>query len=594
MLVFRKIFISSVHLMSTKEDSKPVEAKASTFFKLPIEMQDPRTISDNLYEDLELLEVRDKTASTALYQEVFAPTTELGKETLPKLAKFYTTNQTFLEESQKFHGEAADIRVDAKMVSNAWGIWEKLRNDDGFLEKYQYIDWDKLRWLNTSVSFLTVLTFYSIASPVLNLLAPIMLLIIPFFLLKIMKIPITVASYTDVLLQQLKRYNFGQLFTKFNEVSLSQRVYLVVCFGMYVYNIYQNILSCHKFYVNASTINEQVNGLTSYLTYTEGSLKNLISKTANLTAYEGYRHYLGGKLDDVKRLNQSLSAIPSVAFDPTRLHLLGYTMKQFYLLHTSPEIEKVMLFTFGLHGFLDTVQGLSRNIQSGRLNKATFREGTIPTVVLKGAVHPASGADAIPNTISLRHNRIITGPNAAGKTTLLKNAITNVLLSQQIGYGFFKSATLTPFDYLHCYLNIPDTSARDSLFQAEARRCLSILQAIEAHPRKKHFCIFDELYSGTNPYEAIGSAYAYLDYVSKKPNVKFMLTTHFIELCKLFRKNKRTKNCSMQATVVDDVPSYSYKVVKGMSKIKGGICVLKQLGYPDDLLKTTHRIIDSL
>jgi DNA mismatch repair ATPase MutS len=73
-----------------------------------------------------------------------------------------------------------------------------------------------------------------------------------------------------------------------------------------------------------------------------------------------------------------------------------------------------------------------------------------------------------------------------------------------------------------------------------------------------------------------------------------MLTTHFIKLCKLFRKNKRTKNCSMQASVEGDSPTYTYKVVKGMSNIKGGVCVLRQLGYPDKMIKTTHRIIDSL
>jgi hypothetical protein len=582
--------------MSAKEEpAMPKKAEdTAAHFKLPIEMQTPGTISDNLYEDLELLQVHDKDGSVPLYKEVFSPTTRFGEGTLAKWAQFYATDSAFLEDSQVFYKSMDKTTVDIKMVRNAWGIWDKLRNDDGFLEKYQYIDWDKLRWLNTSVPFLSVLTFYSIASPALNLLAPVMLLIIPFFLLKIMKIPITVKSYTDVLVQQLKRYSFGQLFTKFNEVSLSQRVYMAVCLGMYIYNIYQNILSCCKFYINTKTINEQVTGLTSYLTYTESTLKGLISKVAPLKTYASYQGYLKSRLDAVTRLNKSLRAIPAVAFDPSRLHLLGYTMKQFYLLHTSAEVEEVMLFSFGLHGFLDTIQGVSRNIQSGRLNQATFRAGVMPTAVLKGAVHPASGADAVPNTISLRHNRIITGPNAAGKTTLLKNAITNILLSQQIGYGFYTSATLTPFDYLHCYLNIPDTSARDSLFQAEARRCLKILHMIEAHPTKKHFCIFDELYSGTNPYEAIGSAYAYLEYMSKKRNVKFMLTTHFIKLCKLFRKNKRTKNCSMQASVEGDSPTYTYKVVKGMSNIKGGVCVLRQLGYPDKMIKTTHRIIDSL
>ena len=120
----------------------------------------------------------------------------------------------------------------------------------------------------------------------------------------------------------------------------------------------------------------------------------------------------------------------------------------------------------------------------------------------------------------MKNNIIITGPNASGKTTLLKCCVLNVLFTQQVGKGFYDKAILKPFDYIHCYLNIPDTSSRDSLFQAEARRCKQILNLIEQYPKKRHFCIFDELYSGTNPYDAIGSAYSYLKYISRNKHVQ--------------------------------------------------------------------------
>ena len=96
--------------------------------------------------------------------------------------------------------------------------------------------------------------------------------------------------------------------------------------------------------------------------------------------------------------------------------------------------------------------------------------------------------------------------------------------------------TTGTFDYIHCYLNIPDSCSRDSLFQAEARRCKNIIRFYRIKIQKKHFCIFDELYSGTNPYEAISSAYSYLDHISKNKNVRFLLTTHYIRLCNLFEK----------------------------------------------------------
>ena len=71
---------------------------------------------------------------------------------------------------------------------------------------------------------------------------------------------------------------------------------------------------------------------------------------------------------------------------------------------------------------------------------------------------------------------------------------------------------MCPYDTIHCYLNIPDTSGRDSLFQAEARRCKEILESLEDN--KKHFCIFDELFSGTNPNEACASSYGFIKYLN--------------------------------------------------------------------------------
>jgi DNA mismatch repair ATPase MutS len=115
---------------------------------------------------------------------------------------------------------------------------------------------------------------------------------------------------------------------------------------------------------------------------------------------------------------------------------------------------------------------------------------------------------------------------------MLKSTLINIILTQQFGCGFYDSAQINPFKYIHCYLNIPDTSGRDSLFQAEARRCKEILDIIQENKKANHFCVFDELYSGTNPEEAELSATSFMLYLQKYKNVTSMLTTHFIKVCK--------------------------------------------------------------
>jgi DNA mismatch repair ATPase MutS len=163
-------------------------------------------------------------------------------------------------------------------------------------------------------------------------------------------------------------------------------------------------------------------------------------------------------------------------------------------------------------------------------------------------------------------------------------------LSQQIGFGCFESLDFYPYDDFHCYLNIPDTSGRDSLFQAEARQCKEIIDTINAGENlgekecKRHFCIFDELYSGTNPDEAILSAKSFMDYIVKNDNVTCLLTTHYTKLCKQLDKNIKIQNFSMNTVKKNDGFEYTYKLVEGISKIKGGLKVLKDMNYPKEIL----------
>jgi DNA mismatch repair ATPase MutS len=249
----------------------------------------------------------------------------------------------------------------------------------------------------------------------------------------------------------------------------------------------------------------------------------------------------------------------------------------------------------------------------------------------------------VKNTVSLDKRLVITGPNASGKTTILKMTMLNILFSQQLGHGFYEAGTrIRPYHQLHSYLNIPDTSGRDSLFQAESRRCKEILDKLTAGgqqvptgtttpptsiekkgcrrscgpcPPVRHFCIFDELYSGTNPYEAIASAYGYIMHLTKYDGVDFMLTTHYIQLCKLFEQQKtesesekgeKIKNNSTESNNkirnlhmdVADRGNYDFKYLyalrPGISAIKGGIKVLYDLQYPASIVDDTRRILSTL
>ena len=90
----------------------------------------------------------------------------------------------------------------------------------------------------------------------------------------------------------------------------------------------------------------------------------------------------------------------------------------------------------------------------------------------------------------------------------------------------------------------------------------------------------------------ISSAYSYLTYISKNKNVRFLLTTHYIKLYKLFNK-KIVVNKSMKTLFNKNKdPIYTYKISNGISNVKGGVSVLKNLNYPKSIIKNTYDILE--
>jgi DNA mismatch repair ATPase MutS len=294
---------------------------------------------------------------------------------------------------------------------------------------------------------------------------------------------------------------------------------------------------------------------------------------------------------------------------------LGGVLETFYQLHCDEELHHSFLYSFGFHGYLDNVQGLQANLRAGKMHYATLqlekgkekekekgkekekekgkekekeKRNKKENTEFKGLYSPIM-MDPVYNDVSLAKNLVITGPNASGKTTILKSCLVNILLSQQVGCGFFTSATLIPYQHLHCYLNIPDTSGRDSLFQAEARRCKNILDEIDEKKKSgdRHMCVFDELYSGTNPEEAVSSAFAFLLYLGKNKNIDCLLTTHFYDLCQHLETGEKSRyvNMSMKTEITSSGEfMYIYQLTKGISKVKGGIQILTDMKYPQEIL----------
>ena len=250
------------------------------------------------------------------------------------------------------------------------------------------------------------------------------------------------------------------------------------------------------------------------------------------------------------------------------------------------EYENVLRYSFGFEGYINNMIGVHNNIELGHIRNANF-DNSMNCVLENQYYPPLLEETPVKNNCTLDKNIIVTGVNASGKTTFLKTTTINIIITQQVGCGFYDSCTLNPYTHIHSYLNIPDTSGRDSLFQAESRRCKEIIDSIHKFNTNthRHYCIFDELYSGTNPEEATKSAYAFLLYLSKFNNVNYILTTHYVSLCEKCKKTKLADNYKMVTNVNDNTLTYTYQIKKGISKDQGALKILEQMDYPEEIIE---------
>jgi len=559
-------------------------------FKIPIFYNENKVeLSKNIVKDLELIETID-TSCNPIYTFCFDNDNDVSKKLNQQICQFYTTDVQFLKDNQILLKEYKPLGVKysdySKNYKNIVDIWNELKIDAGFKERYYFVEWEMLEFLNRSEWFLQFMSVYNLLSPLISLLVPIIILIIPFFIIKMKGLQITINEYIEVLKIVASQNAIGKLFVvNFSEINAQEKFYIFISAAFYLFSIYQNFMVCVRFNNNMKTIHNHFNEIRIYIGHTINSMENYLEYSKNLQTHNEFNLQVREKLEILKKIQQKIQYITDYnMFNFSKVKEIGYVFKCFYELHTDKVYDDAIIYSLGFNGYMDCLKGLQKNILERKINYAIFIDESKKSILENSYYANLKNSDPIKNTIKFKKNMIITGPNASGKTTILKSTLINILFSQQFGCGFYDSAKIKPFNHIHCYLNIPDTSGRDSLFQAEARRCKEILDAISVNKDDTHLCAFDELYSGTNPEEAEQSATSFMKYITKYKNVSCILTTHFIKVCKKLEKSKNIINYKMLTEKEKNNLIYKYTLIQGISDIKGGMIVLQQMNYPKEII----------
>ena len=188
---------------------------------------------------------------------------------------------------------------------------------------------------------------------------------------------------------------------------------------------------------------------------------------------------------------------------------------------------------------------------------------------------------------------IITGPNMAGKSALLRQTALITLLAQIGSFVPAESAHIGLVDKIFTRVGASDNiSVGESTFMVEMNEASDILNNISS----RSLVLFDELGRGTSTYDGISIAWAIVEYIHEHPKAKArtLFATHYHELNEMEKSFKRIKNYNVSVKEVDNKVIFLRKLERGGSEHSFGIHVAKMAGMPKSIVKRANEILKQL
>lgn len=254
-----------------------------------------------------------------------------------------------------------------------------------------------------------------------------------------------------------------------------------------------------------------------------------------------------------------------------------------------------------LVGRLDCLLSFAKVAEENRYIRPVVDESDI--IDIKAGRHPVIekqlplGESYISNDVYLDEDSqqiiIITGPNMAGKSALLRQTALITLLAQIGCFVPAESARIGIVDKIFTRVGASDNiSVGESTFMVEMNEAADILNNMTS----RSLVLFDELGRGTSTYDGISIAWAIVEYIHEHPNAhaKTLFATHYHELNEMERSFKRIKNYNVSVKEVGNKVIFLRKLVPGGSEHSFGIHVAKMAGMPKSIVGRADEILKQL
>ena len=577
-------------------------------------------INDYVFNDVELLHDYYLNENNSLFDKLNKCHTKIGSLLLKNILlkpvydqKILLSRQNYLNKINNIKDQLIPIMKNIKSIENdlIW-FWNdgNMKHID-LMKDMIYFNWDIIPFfnvgdaLNKNEKALLITNIYKIViSPLLTCLTPIISLLVPLILMLYFNKKVGNAlSWKQIIINYFKTLwnNDTMKFliqnpTKANLASLATKgLYLF----MYFQNIYYSIQSSSNTNKIINIIHEKLNKMTLYIKYSK-QIEKICTKNG-LDNISSYLHYNNVK-EDNELYYLNYFCFPVFEKEPGLFTNKGKILKTFSDFRHNKDI---LLNVFHYNGIIDVLLStnnlLNNSSESHPYTKTSYLDSSVPKINIENIWHPFLDKNVtnnvVKNNIKIHKNLLITGPNAAGKSTFIKSVIINIILAQTIGINSCTKFELSPFHLLETFLNIPDIKGTSSLFEAEMIRSKDYIEKISNIEEDKFsFIVLDEIFSSTNYVEGFSGAYSILKKLSTYENALFIVTTHYTDLEILEKDtNGKIKNYKFEISYNENKDIiFNYLIKEGISRQYIALELLEKNGFSDDIIIDAKNICSKI
>jgi DNA mismatch repair protein MutS len=207
----------------------------------------------------------------------------------------------------------------------------------------------------------------------------------------------------------------------------------------------------------------------------------------------------------------------------------------------------------------------------------------------------AAAGQFVPNDVRLDVDAerlwLVTGPNMAGKSTLMRQVALGVILAQMGSYVPARRARIGIVDRVLSRVGASDNVARgESTFMVEMRETSNILR----RATRRSLVVLDEIGRGTSTYDGLAIAWAVAEHLHDAVSCRAMFATHYHELTELVSQKPHAANYSVSARELGNDVVFFHKLMRGPASQSYGVAVARLAGLPEVVLARAKAILASL